>query len=405
MSPRIGRRGAIKAGLGTFLLTPGMVRSASSQILERGEAEQVLFSARGLPGGGQLEVRMTISDEHPDPDVREVARRVKPYNLESWYAEWTRVAEKNRQLAAGFENEGRKVTANEFYLRAADFYRRALVYLADTDARMLPTYGNLREMFDKAWSLVSPPFERVEIPYEGQMLEAHFYAPRGAAGDRFPVVYNYSGADGILLRGNRGNAPQYLSRGMAFLDVDGPGHGGSLRIKKLYAPPDSERVAKAVIDYLVTRPDIDPNRIGLHGSSMGGYSGPRAATVEKRIRALAMWSGAFSLVEDIFDFYPPIQHRLRWLIGAKTLEEGRRKLAEFTLEGRVKQIECPMLIGYNKDDRIMDPRGALKLYEESSNSRREMLEGVGHGERRFELRTYIADWFAKQLVAAGEFRG
>ena len=54
---------------------------------------------------------MTISDEHPDPDVREVARRVKPYNLESWYAEWTRVAEKNRQLAAGFENEGRKVTA------------------------------------------------------------------------------------------------------------------------------------------------------------------------------------------------------------------------------------------------------------------------------------------------------
>ena len=102
MSPRIGRRDAIKAGLGTFLLTPGMVRSASSQILERGEAEQVLFPARGLPGGGQLEVRMTISDEHPDPDVREVARRVKPYNLESWYAEWTRVAEKNRQLAAGF---------------------------------------------------------------------------------------------------------------------------------------------------------------------------------------------------------------------------------------------------------------------------------------------------------------
>lgn len=48
----------------------------------------------------------------------------------------------------------------------------------------------------------------------------------------------------------------------------------------------------------------------------------------------------------------------------------------------------------------MDPRGALRLYEEATNSRREMLEGVGHGERRFDLRTYIADWFAKELGSA-----
>jgi len=45
------------------------------------------------------------------------------------------------------------------------------------------------------------------------------------------------------------------------------------------------------------------------------------------------------------------------------------------LEGIAHQIECPMLIGYNKDDRIMDPRGALRLYQEATNSNREMLEG------------------------------
>ena len=56
-----------------------------------------------------------------------------------------------------------------------------------------------------------------------------------------------------------------------------------------------------------------------------------------------------------------------------------------------------MLVGYNKDDRIMDPRGALRLYQEATNSNREMLEGVGHGERKFVLKTYIADWFARQL--------
>jgi hypothetical protein len=28
-----------------------------------------------------------------------------------------------------------------------------------------------------------------------------------------------------------------------------------------------------------------------------------------------------------------------------------------------------------------------------------MLDGVGHGQKRFDRRTYIADWFMKQLGA------
>ena len=400
MLHRMGRRDAIKTGLSALLLAPGVAPLARAQVLQKEDAEKALYPAPGLPGGGQLEVRMTASDAHPDPDMREVARRLLPYNLESWYSEWTRVAEKNLGLAERFEGEKRRATAHDFYLRAADFYRSALTYLPESDARTVPTYNKLKQMFDKAWSLAKPPFEHIQIPYEGQTLEALFYPARGAAGQRAPVVYNYGGADGILLRGTDSGPSQYLSRGMAFLDVDGPGHGGTLRLKKLYMPPDCERIGKAVIDYLVSRPDVDPNRIAMHGSSMGGYSAPRCATVDKRIQAVAVWSGAFSLGEDIFDYYPPIQDRLRWLIGAKTVAEARKKLAEYTLEGRAKQIECPLLVGYSKDDRIMDPRGALRLYQEAANSKREMLEGVGHGERRLELRTFIADWFAKQLGTA-----
>ncbi|HTN72408.1 MAG TPA: hypothetical protein VMO00_15120 [Methylomirabilota bacterium] len=377
-----------------------MAITDAGDVLTKEKAENALYSARGLPGGGQLEVRMEISAIHPDPDIRGVARRVKMFNLESWHTEWMGVAQKNEELAAGFEKESRKVTAHEFYLRATDFYRRAVVYMPDTDTRMMPTFKKLEENFNKAWSLVTPPFERVQIPYEGHLLPAHFYPARGKVGTRFPVVYNYGGADGILLRGEDGGAGQYVRRGISFIDVDGPGHGGTLREKKLYAPPDSERVAKAVIDYLVTRPDVDANRIGLHGSSMGGYSGPRCATVEKRIKAVAVWSGAYNLVNDIFDYYPPIQDRLRWLMGAKDLKEAREKIAEFTLEGRANKIECPLLVGYSHDDRVMDPRGALKLYENSvSSPDRSMLDGVGHGEKRFDRRTYIADWFMNQLKA------
>ncbi len=377
-----------------------MANKHSGNILDRGQAEKELFPARGLPGGGQLEVRMEISANHPDPDIRGVAQRVKFFNLESWHTEWTQVARKNEELAAGFEGEQRKLTAHEFYLRAADFYRRAVVYMPDSDPRMLPTYKKLEENFDRAWSVVPPPFERVQIPYEGHMLPALFWPGRGKAGSRLPVVYNYGGADGILLRGEDGGAGQYVRRGMSFIDVDGPGHGGMLRHHKLYAPPDSERVAKAVIDYLVTRSDVDPKRIGLHGSSLGGYSGPRCATGEKRIKAVAVWSGAYNLIDDIFDNYPPIQDRLRWLMGAKDLQEAREKIKEFTLIGRAQKIECPLLVGYSRDDRVMDPRGALNLYENAVNSPdRSMVDGVGHGEKRFDRRTYLADWFMKQLKA------
>ncbi len=362
--------------------------------------EKQLYTSSGLAGGGQLEIRMTISSEQPDPDILRVARRVRPYNLESWYTEWTAVADENAELAEEFERQGLAITAHEYYRRATDFYRRPLLYMAEADPRMIPTYNRMKAMWEKAWSLVPPPFEQVQIPYEGHLLEGLFYPVRGPAGQRAPVVYNYAGADGVMIRGSDGEATQYTRRGMAFIDVDGPGHGGTLRLKHLYGPPDSERVAKAVIDYLVTRPDVDPERIGIHGSSMGGYAAPRCATGEKRIKAVAVWAGAFNLRDDIFDYYPPIQERLRWLIGAKDLADARRVIGEFTLEGRATQIECPMLIGYSHDDRIMNPRGALRLYEAATNSKREMVAGVGHGEKRYDRRHALVDWFAKQLVSA-----
>lgn len=47
---------------------------------------------------------------------------------------------------------------------------------------------------------------------------------------------------------------------------------------------------------------------------------------------------------------------------------------------------------------FMEPRGALKVYEKAVDSpEREMLDGVGYGEKRFDRRTDIADRFMKQL--------
>jgi dipeptidyl aminopeptidase/acylaminoacyl peptidase len=276
-----------------------------------------------------------------------------------------------------------------------------------TDNRMLPTYKKARQTFDRAWELQRPPFERIQVKWENQMLDGYFRKPGGAAAQqakKYPVVIAFQGADTMAEATIMGMAGAYLARGMAFMAVDFPGQGGALRLKDLHLPPDTDRVIKAMIDYLETRNDVDSKKIGLTGISMGGYGVPRAASNEPRVTAAFMSSGSYDLGKDLFDYLPSIQERVRWIIGARDLADARKMLREYTLEGRADKIRCPMLIGYSKDDRIMDPAGALKLYQAAVNSKREMVEGTGHaqasnaGGPRDRRAPVFPDWAMKQLV-------
>ena len=282
----------------------------------------------------------------------------------------TRMAEKNEALAAGFEDEGRNVTAHDFYRRAAEFYRRALVYMPDTDPRMMQSHDKLKETFDKAWSLVTPPFERGRGPLRGPTVSPPCSIRPGASpAPAFPPCTTTAAPTAYCCAGWTATPGQYVRRGMSFIDVDGPGHGATLREKKLYAPPDSERVAKGRhrLPGVAPRRGPGPQRPPRlqHGRVFRTPMRHRG----ERIKAVAVWSGAYHLVDDIFDYYPPIQDRLRWLMGASDLKEARERIKEFTLVDRAHKIECPLLVGYNHDDRVMDPRGAIRLYENAVNAR------------------------------------
>src|SRR5215216_2051990 len=130
-----------------------------------GRNEESLFPGPGLPGGGQTEIRMVQSVYTSDADELEVAFRMKPYDHESWMSEWARVAERNEELAEGYAGAGLKVTANEFYRRAQEFYSNATLYAPEQHPKQLALYKKYREMFDKAWTLQRPPFERVKIAW------------------------------------------------------------------------------------------------------------------------------------------------------------------------------------------------------------------------------------------------
>jgi len=111
---------------------------------------------------------------------------------------------------------------------------------------------------------------------------------------------------------------------------------------------------------------------------MGGYSAPRAAAGEPRIKAVSVAAGSDDLERDLFDYFPPIQERVRWIIGARDLADTKRKIQDFTNADVARKIECPMLIGYGPTDRIMDPEGAYRLYQAAVNSNRTMWAGGGH---------------------------
>jgi dienelactone hydrolase len=375
-----------------------------------GRDEKALFPGPGLPGGGQTEIRMVQSIHTSDPDELDVAFRMKPYDMESWISEWTRVAERNEALADGYAKAGLKVTAHDYYRRAQEFYSNATLYAAEEHPKQLPLYKKYREMFDKAWTMQRPPFERIKIAWQGKTLNGYFRKPGGGrAAKRYPVVIGFQGADSMAENTISGGAGSYVSRGMAYLVIDVPGQGDAMRLQGLALPPDTERIAKVLIDYLETRPDVDSSRIGMQGISMGGWSAPRAASGEPRIKAVVMASGSYDIGQDLFEYYPPIRERVRWIIGARDQEDARRKLRDYTTAGVAEKIRCPMVIGYGADDRIMDPNGALRLYKAAVNSERQMMAGLGHphhawkaGGPRDERPQTLQDWMMRQLKADSE---
>jgi len=363
-----------------------------------------LYTGHPVVGGGQMEIRLNQSIYTSDPHELEVAQRLKPFNPASWYEEWRRVALINEEIAEAYADKGLKVSAQEFYLRASNFHRLSIVYQEDSDETMMPGYHKFREMFDKAWQMRNPPFERVKVMVDGHELDGFFRKPGGPAGTRFPTVIAYQGADSLAESTIMGMG-SYVARGMAALVVDLPGQGAAKRIQHLYMQPDTERYVSDLIDYLETRPDVDANRIGIRGISMAGYSAPRAASADSRIKAVWTQAGSTSVLSDLFEYYPPIQDRVRWIIGARDLADARRKLRDYTLDDVARKIECPMLIGYSPTDRIMDPEGAFNLYKAAVNSERVMWSDAGHpnhdeksgGVQPMRLPT-AQDWAALKLV-------
>ena len=106
--------------------------------------------------------------------------------------------------------------------------------------------------------------------------------------------------------------------------IDGPGQGISNMRKIRVTENNYERTVSAVVDYLVTREEIEAEKIGVFGISMGSYWAPLAAAMDDRIKACAGGSATFSDKHVIFGEASPRFKQIFMYMAGYTEEDAFR---------------------------------------------------------------------------------
>jgi alpha-beta hydrolase superfamily lysophospholipase len=205
-------------------------------------------------------------------------------------------------------------------------------------------------------------------------------------------VIIHTGYDGTAEEMHFQGAAAGAERGYDVLAFDGPGQGSLIRHQGMLFRPDWENVVGPVIDFALTLPAIDEERIVLWGVSMGGVLAPRAAAFEHRLAALVAVDGVYDMGLTIRRYagdVPDLDRRLRadddpeldaefakasaasppmrwatrqgqWVFGAPTPMKASAIQLDYNLrDGIAEKIACPALICDAANDLYFDGQAKL----------------------------------------------
>jgi dienelactone hydrolase len=251
------------------------------------------------------------------------------------------------------------------YLRSAEFFIPSVGPELD---RKIALYRRIRRAFAAATAGIRPRIEPVDVPYGRTALHAYFVHPEGAAGRRRPAVVFFGGLDSLGEETYLWAGLELARRGIGVLIVDGPGNGASLRLRNITSRHDYEVAARAAVDYLVRRPEVDAGRLGLIGISLGGYYAARSAAFEHRLRATVVWGAIWDVPEITRRQTDPETSRFlllqgMWVFGANNPAEAALKASQFRMEGVAHRIRNPILILHGEDDRLVPVDQAHRLHD------------------------------------------
>lgn len=210
-----------------------------------------------------------------------------------WVREWTRLAERVEALAQEAAASGHDDSARKHYLRATTYHRAAAVLIPPGDD-LHHNWEAIRRCFREAAGRFHPIIEPVTIPYRGHELNGYFVPVPGESKPR-PTLIMIGGGECYAEEMYFWAGAPGRARGYHTLLVDLPGHAPTrftgLDLMALVEREGINGVVqsaiRAVVDFLLARPDVDPDRLVSYGISGGGFMVMAAAVAEDRLKAVA----------------------------------------------------------------------------------------------------------------------
>ncbi|KQY15775.1 hydrolase [Massilia sp. Root133] len=346
--------------------------------------------------------------------LQEAAKQPDAAGTKAFRETWSQMADKLCGLAEEDEARGRLISAGDKYNRAAIYLLTAERLQAHGAPGRIELYRRFLDVFARGVKLSGENCERVEIPYGDAHIAGLYVRAEGVEGPA-PILVQVNGLDSTKEMKYRVGLPAWLAkRGVSSLVIDQPGTGEALRLHGMHAVYDSERWASKVVDWLETRADIDPKRIGVEGVSLGGYYCPRAVAFEPRFAMGVVWGASHDwrdvqkkrLAKEGSFPVPHYWEHVRWVWGAKDMVEFMRIAEHVHLDGILDRIKVPFLVTHGQKDSQIPLQWAERTYEQLVNSPKRELKvfteregGVQHSsfDNSANAGAYIADWVAETL--------
>ena len=305
-------------------------------------------------------------------DASDALGRLKTRDPDEWAAAWSAVAD-SYMAKARAANDPKEADAN--YLRAWRLYYFGQ-WPSPTSAGKQAAYQRAVDAYLLHAKYFDPPLEVVRIPYDGKEIVGYLRLPANAPRP-VPLVLAISGLDSRKETVAETYAAA-LPEGIGFFAVDSPGTGQAPR----KADESADQIYSRVLDYLATRPEIDKNRILVHGQSFGAYWAAKLAHTEaKRLLGAVTQSppthrtfqsdffrSRMYTREYLFDLLPASL----FVYGLKSADELIAFLPKMSLQAQdlLGKPAAPMLVvGGTKDTQV--PIDDLELLINSGSEPRE----------------------------------
>ncbi|KAI1454001.1 2,6-dihydropseudooxynicotine hydrolase [Annulohypoxylon moriforme] len=368
-------------------------------------------------------------------DVGEIlvaANQIVAGDFESYYTAFNNLANRVHDDANTIDTKTYSVSARNAFFREATYYRSADFYLHGNwnDSRIYSLWAKQLSAFDSAIALLPTPGERITLQGKGFKIPAIFYGS-GLPGPR-PTMIMCNGFDGSQEEMYHAIGEAVLQRGMNVITFEGPGQPTVRRYQGLGFIPEWEEVVTPVVDYALSRSEVDAKKIGLWGLSFGGYLAPRAAAFEHRLAAVVAFDGIYSFAQGTSDQFGSqlaaiyqsgnetlfnniisevlanastptsarwaIQQGL-WSFNTKSAFEWYKKVQQYTLDGVIQNITAPVFVGDAQADMFFPGQAkvlAEKLGDRATYHLFNSIDGAGeHCSLGAAVLTaqVVLDWF------------